>query len=328
MIRRLSLAAMPILSVPLVAGFLKAVHPAFDSFAHFRLHLAALLAVAALPLLFSREWRHGAVALLLAGAAIVSARGTAEFGIGPVHADFQERPPGAHSYRLLHLNLRFDHGEPQRVIGLLQDVRPDFVLLNEVSDMWAGHLRGLLNAYPYQLRCGRRARIGGVAIMSRLPFSAERMNRCSDDGSMAVATLDLDGRLVDISALHLEWPWPRRQHAQITELSPLLATMGADAILAGDLNAVPWSHAARRVTAAAGLTPMVPVGPTWLVRWLPSALRPWIGLPIDHAFAKGGVVLYAGQALGDAGSDHLPVFIEFGLAATEISSEHMVAALP
>lgn len=328
MIRRLAVAAMLILSVPLVAGFLNGVHPAFDSMAHFRLHLAVLLALAALPLLVSRWRAHAALALLLAAGAGLSARGAPELGIGPVHAGFRERQPEAHSYRLLHLNLRFDHREPERVLDLLAEVKPDFVLFNEVSEMWAGRLRGLLNAYPYQLRCGRREQVGGVALLSRLPFSPERMNRCADDGAMAMATLDLDGRLVDLAALHLEWPWPYGQHAQIAELSPLLQTLGANAILAGDLNAAPWSDAAGRVAAAGRLTPMQPVGPTWLVRWLPSALRPWMGLPIDQVYAKGDVVLHSGRALNDAGSDHLPVLVEFSLRATEISSEQMIAALP
>ena len=43
--------AMLVLSVALVAGFFGTLHPAFDSFAHFRVHLAVLMALCALPLL-------------------------------------------------------------------------------------------------------------------------------------------------------------------------------------------------------------------------------------------------------------------------------------
>ena len=65
--------------------------------------------------------------------------------------------------------------------------------------------------------------------------------------------------------------------------------------------------------AAGALTPMRSPGPTWLASDLPAAWRPWIGLPIDHVFSKGDVVLYSGHTLPEAGSDHLPILIEFGV---------------
>ena len=46
-----ALLATVLLSLPLVGGFFGRLHPAFDSMAHFRVHLAALLMLAALPLL-------------------------------------------------------------------------------------------------------------------------------------------------------------------------------------------------------------------------------------------------------------------------------------
>ena len=59
-----------LLSLPLVAGFFGRLHPAFDSFAHFRVHLAILLALAALPLLATRSFRlHGLLGAALGCAA-------------------------------------------------------------------------------------------------------------------------------------------------------------------------------------------------------------------------------------------------------------------
>ena len=81
---RLSLALLIVavaLSVPLVLGLFGAVHPAFDSFAHFRLHLAAAMALAALPLLATALWREGLMALAFA-AAVVAATLTGARGAG------------------------------------------------------------------------------------------------------------------------------------------------------------------------------------------------------------------------------------------------------
>ncbi|MEZ5805733.1 MAG: endonuclease/exonuclease/phosphatase family protein [Rhizobiaceae bacterium] len=314
---RVSLVTTLLLSLPLVAGFLGALHPAFDSFAHFRVHLAALMMPAALPLFLSRWWAHGIMALVLGGAAIVSALGLPALGVGQVHAGFERKPLAARGYRLMQFNLRYDHPDPERVVVLLDELRPDFVLLEEVSDMWAGKLRGLTNLYPYQLRCGRTSGVGGTAILSQEPFGIGRMTECAGDGSLAIAQVELDSVAVDLAALHLGWPWPFGQSRQVTRLTPDLASLGQNAILAGDLNAAPWSRTARRVMAAGALTPMESPGPTWLSSGFPAAWRPWIGLPIDHVFAKGDVVLYSGHTLPEAGSDHLPILIEFGIRAPE-----------
>ena len=65
-IRTIGLAAFwatILLSLPLVGGFFGRLHPAFDSLAHFRVHLAVLLVLAALPLLLARAFRwHGLLA--------------------------------------------------------------------------------------------------------------------------------------------------------------------------------------------------------------------------------------------------------------------------
>ncbi|TIW87573.1 MAG: AP endonuclease, partial [Mesorhizobium sp.] len=45
--------AITVLSAALLAGFFGALHPAFDSFSHFRIHFSVLMALVALPLLAS-----------------------------------------------------------------------------------------------------------------------------------------------------------------------------------------------------------------------------------------------------------------------------------
>ena len=51
---------------------------------------------------------------------------------------------------------------------------------------------------------------------------------------------------------------------------PLLAEIGSTAIVAGDLNAVPWSQTAQRVERASGTEILRGVGPTYLDRRFPA----------------------------------------------------------
>ncbi len=151
-----------------------------------------------------------------------------------------------------------------------------------------------------------------MAILSLRPFAENVADRCRYDGTFAAASFDFGGRPLEIGALHLSWPWPFDQSKQIDDIAGELAALSADALLAGDLNATPWSAAAERIADAGGLRPIGPIGVSWLYRRLPEFLR-FTGLPIDQVFAKGGVHVHSAHTLEAAGSDHLPVLVEFSL---------------
>lgn len=321
--RRAGLAALAFIlpvavSVPLVAGFLGAWHPALDSFSHFRAHLAALLVLAALPAAFLPGIRRvGWMALALGAAALYSAlAGYPLPGVSPVSAAFQARDGDSAVYRLLQINLRFDNRTPEKVLSLIGRLSPDVVTLNEVSRFWTPKLALLEKAYPHRILCAVDSDVGATAVLSRRPFAAGTQGACHVDGSMATATVDFGGRPVQVAALHLEWPWPFGQPEQIGRLAPHLAAMAPTALVAGDLNASPWSHAVRRIAAAGGLARTPASGPTWLWRRLPVAFRPWIGLTIDHVFSKGAVVVHALAVAEPVGSDHAPLLVEFSLQAS------------
>lgn len=303
----LAIAAMAA-TLPLVAGYWGALHPAFDALVHFRFHLAALVALLALPLLFFRGWRQIALMALVLSAGAVGS--TLTYGGGGLAVAAVSQEPSAR-YRLLHLNLRYDNATPKAVLSLIGRSNADVVVLTEVSDMWRAELAFIEGAYPHRIVCRARAHIGGVAILSRRPFRHPAATACLDRGSMATASISLGGNTITVAALHLGWPWPFDQHEHVNRVRPALASLGPTAILAGDFNASPWSVTTRMVEAAGGLTAPRWVGPTWLKRPLPDFLRRYAGLPIDHILTKGRVRTLSIERLEDVGSDHLPVLMSF-----------------
>ena len=91
--------AMIAISVPLVAGFFGTLHPAFDSFAHFRVHLAVLMALCALPLLATSFRLQAAAALLLAVAAFATTSSALPLPrLWPVQAAYEARPADQPSF--------------------------------------------------------------------------------------------------------------------------------------------------------------------------------------------------------------------------------------
>ncbi|WP_019172206.1 endonuclease/exonuclease/phosphatase family protein [Pseudaminobacter salicylatoxidans] len=311
----LALLAALLLSLPLVAGFFGTLHPALDSLAHFRMHLAVLMVIAGLVLLARRFWLNGIVTVAFGVAALATVNSFMPIlGPGRVHASLQPDETEQPIYKLLQINLRYNNPEPNKVLSLIGRIRPDVVTLDEVSEMWAGKLALLSSAYPHSIQCPYPNGVFGVAILSTRPFVEGREGRCHERGSFAVAPVDFGGRAVDVAALHLGWPWPFRQAGQIETLAGPLGGLGATALLAGDFNATPWSAAVARVAKLGGLTLAPSAGPTWQWHGLPEFLR-FSGLPIDHVLHKGNVIAIAAHTLGEVGSDHLPVLVEFALKA-------------
>jgi len=300
-------------AIPLVLGFLGSWHPAFDSMSHFRLHFAAAMVVAGLVLLASPTWRtNGMLMIVLAAFA---------GGVTLWPAWQAGRAVAAHSeagarYRLIQLNLRFDNPRPETVIGKLTRERPDLVTLEEVSARWVAHLaEALQNEFPYRLVCPTHSYLGGIALLSRHPLRYGP-DACRRADRFVTAAVELDGRAIQIAAVHLGWPWPFGQDRQVARLVPTLARMDDDALLAGDFNAAPWSRTVRAIAQAGELSLGPWAGPGYLDRRLPAWLRPLAGLPIDHAMSKGIVTIDDVRRLDFVGSDHLPLMVKFHLEAS------------
>jgi endonuclease/exonuclease/phosphatase (EEP) superfamily protein YafD len=303
----------------LAIGFLGRIHAAFDSFSHFRLHLAVLLAILGVVLLATQFRREGVFALVFALAAFAVTPGTSINGLFAADAQADADDDSAPVYRLLQFNGRFDNRTPEAFLSLVGRTRPDVITMQEVSAMWRERLAPLKTAYPHQIICQARGAVGGVAILSRRPFLEGTEPGCLDGGTFALATLGLGGEPVQVAAVHLYWPWPYEQPTQITRLHEALAGLSPSAIMAGDFNAVRWSHSVRSMAAAASMRDAGPVGPSWLSYRLPSELRSWIGLGIDHVLVGRQIVSRRVERLDYAGSDHLPVMLEFSVKQTEVA---------
>lgn len=309
----LALAGVMAVAIPLALGFFGRWHPAFDSLTHFRAHLAVVMIVAT-PVLFFAAMRPQALFALVFGLSALSTTTTGGIlpGLGSVQAAFAPRNDDQAIYRLLQMNLRFDNAEPGKVLSLVGSTQPDVMTFDEVSAMWAERLQPLFAAYPYHVLCPYPNGIFGVAILSRRPFAEGSEPHCADRGAFAVAKVDFGGRQADIAAIHLGWPWPFGQMQQIGRLTPSLTSLGETALLAGDLNATPWSNTVATVGTIAGAARVPLNGATWQHHRLPDMLR-FAGLPIDHVFTRGGVMVHSIARLEPAGSDHLPVLVEFSL---------------
>lgn len=304
-----ALAAMLALALMLLAGYFGTHSSFLDAFSHFRVHLAAAAALLALALLATRFRLTAAVVLVFAVACLATLPASVLGLAAPVQAGPAAAADNQPTYRLLQMNLRFNNPSPEKVLSLIGSTQPDVITFEETSRMWEDKLSLIAHAYPYRVSCGG---IFGAMILSRRPFAEGSETECHGSGTLATARVDLGGVTIDVAAVHLGWPWPLRQVNQIDGLSAPLSALGEDAIMAGDCNAAAWSAAVKRLAGKGGFSIMPSVGPTWLWRRLPDTLR-FMGLPIDQVFSKGGVTILSASKLAPAGSDHLPILVEFSV---------------
>lgn len=310
-LNRLVLVCGALILAALILGHLNFLHPAFDSLAHFRLHLAAFGVASALisaglgnPL--------GAAALgvtsLLSFAVTVWPALSINKAIAPIEA--------GPVYRLLQANLRFDNATPEALLRLIGEAKPDVITVQEVSAEWLPRLTAIKGVYPHQLICPGTNRVGGVAILSRRPFLPGGLSICAHKGAVAAQVVDFNSNSLLVSSIHLEWPWPHLQPQQLELMKPTLEqlrTTGAQVLIGGDMNATPWSAAVALIAKETGTQPLPQARGTWLLGRFPKSWTTYVGLPIDNILASPGVALQSAVTGAQFGSDHRPLLVEFKL---------------
>jgi len=326
---RLALFVLAALAVaaPLIAGFLGALHPALDSFAHFRAHLAVaagLLAVSGL-LAVGRRGRGVALALIVPAVAagwtvapfLVSGAGVEGLGgriacaangaVCPAGADRAEAGGAAdgRTLTLLQMNL-LRPADPSAAIAAIVRHAPDLVTLQEMQEGFPEALAAAGGDYPHVAVCPPHDQ--RIAILSRRPFVPDE-GACVGEHGFLSRTVAVSGRHVAVVSQHLRWPWPFSQWYHLDGLADDLSALAAPVVVGGDFNAVPWSAAVATFARLSGTMPVAGIGATWLHPTFPDGWRPLVGLPIDHVLVSPAVGIVSVTRLPATASDHLPVLV-------------------
>jgi endonuclease/exonuclease/phosphatase (EEP) superfamily protein YafD len=274
-----------------------------DLIESFRPHLL-VAALAALPLGFTLHgsWRRAAVAVFVAcfivnGATIVRI----------VRAATPPPPPearGAIRLKLVTVNLLWSNRQHQLLRDWLKAEAPDIVVTQETTARWAAELDKLDPILPYRRLPGPA---DDLAFLSRYPFEMANEVAIRTHGTLALATLSVGQRRVDLMALHASVPiqpaWQRARDTMLDDIAGFARRTRTPLLVAGDFNATPWNRSMRRLVRESPLHHAAGFWhPTWTT-WVPQ----WMGLPIDHVLAAGGCRVVDRRVGPDIGSDHRPV---------------------
>ncbi len=238
----------------------------------------------------------------------------------PLHPPQAEAvPEGApgECLTLLVANLKLRNSGAERLLALVERLRPDLVFVVELDSDGAEALEPLKPAFPHHL-VHPRPDFWGMALYARLPLVRPEVRFLLEDDvpSLRAGVRLASGAVVAFQGVHPKPPMLFGHGTSQRDAELLLAARDVGggarpAVLAGDLNAVAWSRETALFMRAGGLLdPRIGRGlfPTFPARW-PSPLR-W---PLDHVFFSGEFGLRRIVRLPDIGSDHLPLLAELCL---------------
>lgn len=259
------------------------------------LFLAGLLASVALAIMHDRRW---AVLFLAAPLPWLSASEPAPGQTGAAARD-------AKVLSVATANVNLDNADSEPLRKWLGRTEPAVVILQEVTD---GYAHGLeqLPGYPYRRLAPRQSPFG-MALLSQHPFIDVRTVRDSDRVSHIEATIDWNGQPVRIIGWHPMPPLSPEFHVARNRQLRMLAAQARHStiptLVAGDLNASPWSNAFVGL-ADAGLRRASGLAPTW-----PAFGHGLLGIAIDQVLVSGHWQTAYSEVGTDLGSDHLPLLV-------------------
>lgn len=266
---------------------------ALDLVAHWQpVHAALWLVAVALLGGRDRRWR---VALPLALLPLWSASPRLPSSPPPS----PQNPAVAPTLAIASANLRAGNRDPAPLAAWLRAQPVDVVVLVELTPDYANPLQdALADVYPYRQLVPADSPFG-IGLLSRHPLSAIARRDSADGIPALAATLDTARGPVRVVAVHPMPPLgPHWQAARDRLLRTLADAAGTQpTVVAGDLNATPWS------TALTGVAPTLRracgLAPTW-----PADN---FGIPIDHVLAGPGWRRLDCARGPDIGSDHRPI---------------------
>jgi endonuclease/exonuclease/phosphatase (EEP) superfamily protein YafD len=291
--------------------------PVADSVAHFRFHLTAVMLLTAILLAVARDWRSVGLTLAVSAAGVV--------GMAPALPVWGVADPDGEAPAIIavQLNLSFRNATPEAVAAFIRRERADIVTLQEVTGKTVRVIDILREDYPFHVLCPF-ARVGGVAVLSRLPEAPGAPQGCVEGEGMAWMRVLAGGQPVSVASLHLNWPYPFRQGTQIGALENHLRNIPRPVITAGDFNAAPWSHAVDRIAqatdtaVAGGLRFSFDIG---FRGWWPT-----IPMPIDHILLPEGLTPLEVTLGPGPGSDHRSVIARFAMPQSPAATQALAPA--
>ncbi len=288
-----------------IAATLGGMFWGFDLLANFRLQYA--LAAVPLAAVLAAAHRPGAASVMVVAALFNGAV------IAPMYLRSPQPHNGGETVSVVAFNIQLS--SPNAGLGWILETDPDVVFIFESSRQAEEALAGM--NLPYELFSAiDDNRLFGPTVLIRRNATATKLPISDGGGDGVRVELSLAGQQIAVYGIHPPSPVsPERALARDRFLRRAGAAIAAETIpvvVAGDLNATPWTEGFRLLTGPADLVNSQEgfgYSPTWPTQ-LPSFLR----IPLDHVLHSRELTVTKREIGPRLSSDHNPIRVELGFA--------------
>lgn len=230
-----------------------------------------------------------------------------------------ENPPeGPRTIKLMSFNVYAVNPTKDAAIDCIKEHDPDIVVVVEYANTWKNHVDDLLEAYPFRVD-ELRWHGFGIVLLSKFELSesqvVQTISEATDDPVIA-SRVTVGDQQFRLFAAHLIAPMdPMRmgfRNRQLAEIADLIGdNSNRPTILAGDFNCVAWSSHMQQMLEKTGLRDSRR-GIGYQASWPTDRIH--MRIPIDHVFVSDHIHVKSRKLLGQTGSDHFPVLMEFSIS--------------
>ncbi len=220
-------------------------------------------------------------------------------------------PPGertADALVVASANIQYRNPDARALVEWLRREKVDVAVVLEVARAHVRELEAMAD-YPHRHVVPDDGAFG-IAVLSRHPLAEIKVIEAAGIPRIEAVVRFPPGP-VRLTALHPMPPLTTEDHFArnrlLRALAKAAAASGEPSIIAGDLNATPWSSAFAGL-ADRGLRRASGLAPTW-----PASASGLTGIPIDHVLVTRQWRVVASRTGPDLGSDHLPVLATLAL---------------
>lgn len=216
------------------------------------------------------------------------------------------------SISILVSNVLAPNRKYDKLLKLVQKLRPDIVLTLESNQQWQQELEVLEDEYPYTVKVPQE-NLYGMHLYSKLELKDIEVRYLITDEVPSIhgKVCLRSGDLIKIHCLHPKPPSPSEDYSSTNRDAELLL-VGKEVngdhgpiLVFGDLNDVAWSRTTRLFQRLSGL--LDPRKGRGFYNTF-HAGYPVFRWPLDHVFHTDNFSLIDIKRLENIGSDHFPIF--------------------
>lgn len=295
-----------IFTLLVMAGFFSRFGYVFDLTTHFQPQYLLGLLIAAGFSAWKHRWKTMTVALLIA--IIPTLR------ILPLYLPFARTAHAdpSDTVKVLLINIKAENQQYGKMAGYIKETDPDIIALQEIDEIWYNKLKPILNDYPHSIHEFREDNFG-IGLYSKVPVSNLKLERFSPVPSIS-GDIKINDEPVTILVTHPIPPvrpdaFAARNHHYV-KMANHRPAYRENLVLIGDLNSSSWSYYFQRMAKDMGLRDSrhgFGLQFTW------PTMTALLLTTIDHALVSENILVHERHVGQDVGSDHYPVFLEFGV---------------